>query len=196
MSAIDVLGKLDGLDVNLLGALQRVLLVTDGTLTEILEAYFAERIALVKLSQQMIAATASHALLDPIPGETLIARKILLQGARSRSNYVYAESLVAVDRLAPSFRDALLTSDTPLGRLWLEHKLETFKLMHEVSCRPANSLAHYFESREEEPLLARTYRVISAGRVVMVISEYFPGAYREAPEVRNIGRSALAGAAR
>ncbi len=45
-------------------------------------------------------------------------------------------------------------------------------------------------------LLARTYRVISAGRVVMVISEYFPVAYREAPESPDIGRSALAGAAR
>lgn len=116
MSAIDVLGKLDGFDVNLLGSLQRVLLVTDGTLTEILEAYFAERIVLVKVAQQVIPATASHALLNPIVGETLIERKILLQGTRSRSNYVYAESLVAVDRLAPSFRDALLTSDTPLGR--------------------------------------------------------------------------------
>ena len=196
MSAIDVLGKLDGFDVNLLGSLQRVLLVTDGTLTEILEAYFAERISLVKVAQQVIPATASHELLNPIAGETLIERKILLQGTRSRSNYVYAESLVAVDRLAPSFRDALLTSDTPLGRLWLEHKLETFKQMHEVRCRPANSLAHYFESGEEEPLLARTYRVISAGRVVMVISEYFPIAYREAPELPDVGRSALAGAAR
>jgi chorismate-pyruvate lyase len=196
MSAIDVLGKLDGFDVNLLGSLQRVLLVTDGTLTEILEAYFAERISLVKVAQQVIPATASHGLLNPIPGETLIERKILLQGTRTHSNYVYAESLVAVDRLAPSFRDALLTSDTPLGRLWLEHKLETFKQMHEVRCRPANSLAHYFESGEEEPLLARTYRVISAGRVVMVISEYFPIAYREAPELPDVGRSALAGAAR
>ncbi len=101
MSAIDVLGKLDGFDVNLLGSLQRVLLVTDGTLTEILEAYFAERIVLVKVAQQVIPATASHALLNPIVGETLIERKILLQGTRSRSNYVYAESLVAVDRLAP-----------------------------------------------------------------------------------------------
>jgi len=196
MSAIDILGKLDGLDVNLLGSLQRVLLVTDGTLTEILEAYFGERIALVKVSQRVIPATALHALLNPIPGESLIERKILLQGTRSRTNYVYAESLVAVDRLAPSFRDQLLNSDTPLGRLWLEHKLETFKQMHEVRCGPANSLAHYFESGEKEPLLARTYRVFSGGRVVMIISEYFPVAYREAPEVPGIGRSALAGAAR
>jgi len=196
MSAIDILGKLDGFDVNRLEALQRILLITDGTLTEILEAYFAERIALVKVSQRVIAATPQHALLNPIPGETLIERKILLQGTRSRTNYVYAESLVAVDRLAPSFRDQLLNSDTPLGRLWLEHKLETFKQMHEVCCRPANSLAHYFECGEEEPLLARTYRVISAGRVVMVISEYFPVAYREAPEVPGMERSVLAGAAR
>ena len=108
MSAIDILARLNGFDVNSLDPLQRVLLVTDGTLTEILEANFFERIRLVKVSQRVIAATASHTLLDPNPGEVLIERKILLRGEESHRNYAYAESLIAVDRLGPSFRDALL----------------------------------------------------------------------------------------
>src|SRR5271157_4811139 len=83
MSAIDVLASLNGFDVNWLEPLQRVLLVTDGTLTEILEANFFERIRLVKISQNVISATASHGLLDPNPGEVLIERKILLQGEGS-----------------------------------------------------------------------------------------------------------------
>jgi len=177
MSAIDVLASLSGLDVNSLEPLQRVLLVTDGTLTEILEANFFERIRLVKVSQRVISATASHALLDPNPGEVLIERKILLQGEGSRRNYAYAESLIAVDRLGSSFRDELLDSDTPLGRLWLEHKLETFKELQEVRCRRANGLSHYFECADGALLLDRTYRVFSASRPVMVITEYFPVKY-------------------
>src|SRR5208337_3237780 len=118
MSAIDILASLNGFDANSLEPLQRVLLVTDGTLTEILEANFFERIRLVKISQKVIPATSAHALLDPSPGEVLIERKILLQGEASRRNYAYAESLIAVDRLGQSFGIELVDSNTPLGRLW------------------------------------------------------------------------------
>jgi len=184
MSAIDVLASLNGFDVNWLEPLQRVLLVTDGTLTEILEANFFERIRLVKISQNVISATASHGLLDPNPGEVLIERKILLQGEGSHRNYAYAESLIAVDRLDPSFRNELLDSDTPLGRLWLEHRLETFKELHEVRCQRANALCQYFECDDATPLLVRTYRVFSGSRPVMIITEHFPTAYSQ-----NVGTS-------
>ncbi len=179
MSAIDILASLNGFDVNSLAPLQRVLLVTDGTLTEILEANFFERVRLVKVSQEIIPATASHGLLEPNPGEVLIERKILLQGEGSHRNYAYAESLIAVDRLGPSFRNALLESDTPLGRLWLEHKLETFKQLQEVRSQNADGLSRYFECPDAACLLVRTYRVFSSSQPVMLITEYFPAAYSD-----------------
>lgn len=193
MSAIDILASLKGLDITSLEPLQRVLLVTDGTLTEILEASFFERVRLVKVSQRILSATTSHTLFDPVPGEALIERKILLQGAKSHRNYAYAESLIAVDRLSRSFRDELLESDTPLGRLWLEHKLETFKELQEVGSESANDLSRYFECDEATPLLVRTYRVFSAARPVMVITEHFPAMYAHSAE--NVsGRAARVGA--
>jgi chorismate-pyruvate lyase len=179
MSAIDVLTKLDGFDINSLEPLQRVLLVTDGTLTEILEANFVERIRLVKISQRVISATPAYVFLDPDPGEALIERKILLQGEDSKRNYAYAESLIAVERLGQSFHDQLLHSNTPLGRLWLEHKLETFKELKEIRSEPAGGLSHYFECADGAPLLVRTYRVFSAAKPVMVITEYFPTSYSQ-----------------
>src|SRR5271167_196927 len=179
LSAIDILASLNGFDVKSLEPLQRVLLVTDGTLTEILEANFFERIRLVKISQRVISATASHVLLEPDPGEALIDRKILLQGEESHRNYAYAESLIAVDRLGQSFHDQLLDSNTPLGRLWLEHKLETFKELKEGRSQPASGLSHYFECSEAAPLLVRTYRVFSAAKPVMVITEHFPISYSQ-----------------
>jgi chorismate-pyruvate lyase len=195
MSAMDILAKLDGLDVHSLESFQRILLVTDGTLTEILEAMFFERIRLVKVSQTVIPATASHALLEPIPGEPLLKRRILLQGVRSCRNYVYAESLIAVDRLGQSFRDELLDSGIPLGRLWLDHRLETFKELQEVRCLRAEKLAHYFECDEAESFLARIYRVFSRERPVMVITEQFPAVYRKSVQKAN-GQLNVAGAGR
>ena len=177
MSAIDILAKLGSLEISSLDPLQRVLLVTDGTLTEILEATFLERIQLIKVAQQVIHATASDAQLDPDPKEVLIERKILLRGEESGRNYAYAESLIAVDRLTPSFREELLDSNTPLGRLWLEHKLETFKELPAVRCQSASQLSCYFECSSVSLLLVRTYRVFSGGRPVMIITEHFPMQY-------------------
>ena len=179
MSAIDILAKLDGLDVNSLDPLQRVLLVTDGTLTEILEATFLERIQLIKIAQKVIPATSSHAQLDPDKDEVLMERKILLSGAESGNNYAYAESLIAVDRLGSVFRHELVESNIPLGRLWLEHQLETFKELQEVRWQLAGGLSHYFRCPDSSLLLVRTYRVLSASRPIMMITEHFPMAYSQ-----------------
>lgn len=185
MSAIDILARLDGLEISSLDPLQRVLLVTDGTLTEILEATFLERIQLIKVVQQVIVLAASHAQLDPDPDqeEGLIERKVLLRGEESGTNYAYAESLIAVDRLGSSFRDELLESNTPLGRLWLKYKLETFKELQVVRCESAGQLSCYFECAAASRLLVRTYRVFSASKPVMVITEHFPTTYSQSANI-------------
>lgn len=177
MSAIDIFAKLDGFDVSNLDPLQRILLVTDGTVTEILEATFLERIHLIKVAQQVIPATAQHIKLAPDDGERVMDRQILLRGSESGRNYAYAESLIAVDRLGKDFCDRLVKSHTPLGRLWLEHKLETFKELLEIGCRSAGYIAHYFECDDTSLLMVRTYRVFSGSRAVMMITEYFPTRY-------------------
>lgn len=177
MSAIDIFNKLDGVSLSDMDPLQRVLLVTDGTVTEILEATFLERIQLIKVSEQLIPAIASHVQVGFDQGEALLERQILLRGSESKRNYAYAESLIAVDRLGPAFRDELVKSNTPLGRLWLDHRLETFKELLEVRCRTAGNLSHYFECSDSFQLLGRTYRVFSGKRAVMVITEYFPTRY-------------------
>src|SRR5262245_8679314 len=173
-----ILGLLKGIDVHALDPLHRVLLVTDGTLTETLEAIFLEPIELVRVGQRNMAANASHALLQLDDGETVVERRILLRGSRSGTNYVYAESLIAADRLDPEFRRSLVERDVPLGRLWIEQKLETFKEFLEVRCEPACEVPAEFEPNGT--LLVRTYRVYSAGKPVFVITEHFPSTFARA----------------
>jgi chorismate-pyruvate lyase len=177
MSALDIFDKLGGIEIGALEPLQRILLITDGTLTEILEAAFLERIRLLKLAQNTVTASAMPAAGDFAPQEQLLERKILLQGAASGRNYAYAESLIALDRLAPALREALLASDVPLGRLWLEHKLETFKELRDVRCEAAGGLGQHFNCAATDPLLTRSYRVSSAAQPVMIITEWFPAGY-------------------
>ena len=174
-----ILGLLKGIDVHALDPLHRVLLVTDGTLTETLEAIFLEPIELVRVGQRNVGANPSHALLEPRDGETVVERKILLRGSHSGTNYVYAESLIAADRLGPEFRRGLVESDVPLGRLWIEQKLETFKEFLDVRCEPATEVPAEF-GPNGSTLLVRTYRVYSSGRPVFVITEHFPSTFAPA----------------
>ena len=177
MSAVEILKKLDGLEIGSIEPLQRILLTTDGTLTEILEAAFLEDIQLIKVSQQLIPASLYTRFLSDSQ-EPILRRNILLHGATSHRNYVYAESLIAIHRLGPEFREQLVNSNIPLGRLWLEHKLETFKQIQHVRCQDANKLSHYFDCADGTRLLVRTYHVFSAAEPLIAITEYFPASYK------------------
>ena len=164
-----------------LSVLQRILLTTDGTLTEILEAYLSEKIRLVKLSEAIVPIAQDNAYLDISRGREVIERKILLQGKISRSNWIYAESTLVPDRLDEKLKNALLVSQEPMGRLWLEHKLETFKEIVDSALEPAGELAQHFKIGEADRLLSRTYRVFSARKAIFLITEKFPETFFREP---------------
>jgi chorismate-pyruvate lyase len=173
MSAIELLERIRGIDIAKIAPLQRILLITDGTLTEILEAYLLESIELVKLSERLLTGREANTPPAPETDERVLERKINLRGARSGTLYVYAESLVFVDRLDPTFQTELLGTNIPLGRLWRSHKLETFKQLVSIECRPARELGAHLGCTEDAPVLARVYDVFSTGRLVMRITENF-----------------------
>ena len=163
-----------------LSTLQRIVLTTDGTLTEILEAYLFEKIRIVKLSEGIVSLSQDIPSLAVQQGSEVIERKVLLQGKISRKNFIYAESILVTDRLDDKFKDELLHSKTPLGRLWLEHKLETFKEIIDTAEETADKLLAYFPLQPEDKVFSRTYRVFSLGQPIMTITEKFPASYFQA----------------
>ena len=171
------LAQFGDFDASSLDLLQRVLLINDGTLTDTLEAAFLEPIALRKIAIQVVPAQHALPELDVLPGESVMERNIFLCGKSSGRVYVYAESVLVLDRLPPRFRDELLQSDTPLGRLWSEHKVETWKELMAVSRHPTGNLAAHFQTAPESDCLVRRYRVISGGQPIMAITEHFPATY-------------------
>src|SRR5438270_10673249 len=87
--------------------LQRILLVTDGTVTEILEAYTGESMRLVKLLEEVQTLGEPLETLKAQPGEEVLRRHILLQGKMSLTNYLYADSYIAIDRLDETLKNGL-----------------------------------------------------------------------------------------
>ena len=161
-------------DLTRLSPIQRVILATDGTLTKVLEAYLSEHIELVKLDEQLIVTDEAVPFLEIEAGREVIERKILLRGENSQENLLYARSLIVPDRLTEQHRHDLLESGQTIGRIWLEHRIETFKEMVETKRESAGDLAQYFGISVEDTILYRTYRVYTKRKPVMLITEKLP----------------------
>ena len=160
-----------------LSTFQRILLTTDGTVTDILEAYAFEQIRIVKLSEKLVLLDQDILPMELKKGAEVIARKILLQGKISRKNFVYAESILVPERLDDQFKEALLETKTPIGKIWFEQKVETFKEILEASKESAEGLSTYFGIEPSDNLLSRTYQVVTNRKSVMMITEKFPESY-------------------
>lgn len=167
----------NSLNLHELSIFQRIMLVNDGTLTDIVEAYLFEQLCVVKLSEQISPTTRMiPALMLDSPSE-IIERRVLLQGKESKRNWLYAESIIVPARLDAPFRKALLKSQASIGKLWVIHRMETFKEILTLYWETAGELADFFEIEKENRLLCRTYRVFFKQQPIMLITEKFPALF-------------------
>lgn len=170
-----------------LEALQRILLSTDGTVVQILEAFFRDPIRLASHVQFLAPISPTDVDLEPTGEETVLRRKVLLQGTRTGRNYISADTTIVVDRLEPPLREDLLSTSEPIGRLLRAHRTETFREMLHMGRRRAESLAGEFGVDADDELLFRIYRILAGGRPIMLLAEHFPAANLTAPEPQDQG---------
>jgi chorismate-pyruvate lyase len=168
--------KYNNIDLKKLTPFQRIILTTNGTLTNVIEAVFLERMKLVKLSEKtrMVDDSEAGGPMRLKIGETLIERVILLQGEETERNYLYAKSFIVVDRLDEDTRHDLLEKHIPIGQIWNDRQIELNKRFIEYSLEQAGVYSKYFKIRREDILFQRTYLVYTNRKPVFMISEHFP----------------------
>jgi len=152
----------------------RVLATTDGTVTEILEAWADEPIEIGYLDQELAELGGPIDALEIGPPFSVLRREIVLRGARTGEALLHAESLIAIDRLPRSIVDGLLLHRTPIGRLLRASRLETYREILQLEMEAAGLFAGRLGRPPDELLVSRTYRVIAGGLPVMLIHERFP----------------------
>ena len=101
-------------DDDSLSLLQKVLLTTDGTVTQLLEIYTGEKIRVEKLEHTLV--TGGPASLGVSATEPVLSRRILLRGATRP--YMYAHSWLVPSRMPRGMQETILQTDTPIGQLW------------------------------------------------------------------------------
>ena len=160
-----------------LSTFQRILLTTDGTVTDILESYLFEQIRVIKLSEKLVSLDKELPSMDLKAGTEVILRRVLLQGKISRKNVIYAESIIVPGNMEEKFRRALLETKVPIGKIWFEQKVETFKEILDSKKELAGELGNYFSIEPSDEMFSRTYRVVTNNKPVMTITEKFPESY-------------------
>lgn len=162
---------------SLLTRFQRILVGTDGTVTHILEAFADEPIEARKLSQELDAAGPGEAPLELPVASPVLRREVVLRGQRSGRNLLYAQAVVVAARVHLDLLNALLSTDVPIGRLLAQHRVETFREILSVTQEPAGACAAHFGIGPTDELVCRTYRIVSRGQPIMLITERFPSAF-------------------
>lgn len=154
-----------------LSLLQKLLLATDGTVTQLLELYTGRPIRVRKL-HQALAAPPHSPLLQTRAGDQVLERAILLHdGAR---NLLYAESRFVMGCLPETMHRQLLESEQPIGSLWRTERLETYREVVATGCQPEPALCQHFAVAPGQEFLSRTYLIFRQLRPMGMITEKFP----------------------
>jgi beta-ribofuranosylaminobenzene 5'-phosphate synthase len=162
--------------VGRLSPMQKFLLGTDGSVTQILEAITGKKVMIETLMQKIIPAdpkTAEH--LGISEGDPVNYRVVEIKTAGSREVLIHAISHTPIARLSSDFRDDLMKADIPIGRIIQSHRIEARREILNARVSPATDEAgRIFSIAKHEPLLSRQYRIINGGEPLIFIEEQFP----------------------
>ncbi|MCF6288914.1 MAG: chorismate pyruvate-lyase family protein [Proteobacteria bacterium] len=140
----------------------QLLMQTDGTVTELIKLLAGEDMAVIKVLEQI----------EQPNSQRILHRHIYLQGKQSKNNWLYAESEIYLDNLAESFVTDLLEKTIPIGTLWINYQMETFKQPISQCTENVDDDASKFTQGIE--LLVRVYQVFNQQKCIMQITEKFP----------------------
>jgi chorismate-pyruvate lyase len=143
----------------------RALLVTDGTVTKIIEAYFWEPVVVDTLRQEFVTAADEIPWVHIEGGERIMVRRARLRGGDSCRSFAHAFSVIRTELIPGHFRQRLIDREIGIGMLIRDSGLESYREVLEVGVEP---------DADGSESVFRTYRIIIAGEPVILITETFP----------------------
>jgi beta-ribofuranosylaminobenzene 5'-phosphate synthase len=163
-------------EIGHLSPVQKILLGTDGSVTQLLEAITGKQIVITTRLQEIIPSSSEVAQkLEIQPGDLINHRIVEIKNIDSGDVLIYAISYTPVDSLPPEFRNDLLKADIPIGKIISRHRIEARREILTVDVEPAlGETREIFRMFRNEPLLSREYQIIHGGQPLIVIREQFP----------------------
>ena len=169
---------LDDIKPSRLTPFQRALLVTDGTVTHLIEAYTFSPVEVVPLRETEQALGIEYAWLELPIGDPVVTREVVLQtpttDTRAPKIHAYAISHLIYERLPNSVVEGLKSRAGGLGALLQRTIWETRRDLLWWGVERAVGLPDAIGHLESKPFLSRTYRVVAKKDPLMFITEKFP----------------------
>ena len=157
---------------------QRGLVVTDGTVTQFIEAYTLVPVEVLLLHQKKQPLFTENRWLQLPAGEEVISRQVILQTYQETESspliHTYADSLIALKRLPKPILEGLESNKQGLGRLLQHSGLETRRELLWCGIETLKGLPSAIAHLEGETFISRTYLVLSNQEPLMLINEKFP----------------------
>jgi len=162
--------------VGRISPVQKFLLGTDGSVTQILESITGKKVVIRTLVQKVVPADRDAAGHLHIPeGDPVNFRVVEIKTEGSGEVLIYAVSHTPVNRLSPEFKDDLMKADIPIGKIISQHQIEARREILNARVLTATKEAgRVFSLSKTEPLLSRQYQIIHGGEPLIFIEEQFP----------------------
>lgn len=141
----------------------RLLLVTDGTVTELLEAMLGEPLKLCSKQQD-----------KNTNDELTLKRKVVLCGKQTDTPWLYAESLLFTQALPFSIQQQLEHENVPIGTIFQQLKSDTHREMLDCGYATHQQAAVKLDLPSDYLFLFRRYHIVAQHAPLMQICEWFP----------------------
>jgi len=149
----------------------RALLLTDGSITTLLEAFKSCEIKITGLKQKIVEADEKLSEeLNINPGEMINEREVILSA--EQKPLVYAKSYAVILRLDICAKNDILKTNAPIGKILKKHKVETHREIQEIGIKSDAEIAKILNLNNNK-ILFRIYLIIHKNMPLMKIEEYF-----------------------
>ena len=155
----------------------RMLLSTDGNVTALLEACFGAPVVVETVVNDVDHRLPTPLELDLRPGRPVLWRQVVLHVAERPA--LRASSVIALDRLDAPAREGLLAGNEPIGSVLRGLETRRELLASAAGTATAADVAA-LEIYEDEPVYERSYRIVSAGSPLAVVTERVPASIFDA----------------
>jgi chorismate-pyruvate lyase len=156
MDSLDILAKLE--KERKLTTLEKILAVTNGSVTQILEIYLGEPIKIRTVKQEVKEAGEIAGKLGVKESDDVNIREVEITDQRENV-LIKARSWAPLKRLEPGFKEDLMRADVPIGKLLIKHRIEARRELLSVGIKGNR--------------LYRAYNMMRNGEILMRIEENF-----------------------
>lgn len=154
--------------------IHRVLLGHDGSMTSLLELISCCEVAIRTIKQAVVPCPSEAAdLLAVDIGEPVNEREIIIVRMTEDLPLLYARSYTPLSRLKQGFKTDLMRADIPIGKIMQMHRIEARREIQDVGYLESNRQLEVLLARPG-PYLWRVYNIITHGKPLITVKEYFP----------------------